>query len=368
MKNPFTPTFGMVPPVLAGRKIILADMSRAFENWPGDPNLSSILIGPRGSGKTALLSCIGERARESGWLVVDTVAVEGMLEDILQQALKTASELAGTPQKKHLTGVKIGQIRGLEWTTDTSSDVNWRMRMETLLEKLKEQDVGLLMTVDEVRADVPEMIRLASTYQLFIREGAKVSLVMAGLPANVDSLISNEDVSFLRRSRQHDLARISDSEISRAFRMTIESEGKRIEEEALSSAVAASGGYPYMMQLVGFSMWEECQDEAVISGIHAERGISLAVKDFKNGVLRSTYRELSKGDRTFLRAILPDREFSRLSDVAGRMGKKTGYASTYKTRMLKAGVIEEGAGQTFSFAIPFFREYFQEQEEVDTKI
>ena len=362
MKNPFTPTFGMVPPVLAGRKKILSDMERAFGNWPGDPNLSSILIGPRGSGKTALLSCIGDEARKAGWLVVDTVAADGMLEDLLQQAYKSSAEVAGTPQKKHLTGVSFGQLPGLEWTTDPTSEANWRMRMETLLEKLGEQNIGLLMTVDEVRADIPEMIRLAAVYQLFIRKGAKVGIVMAGLPANVDSLISNEDVSFLRRSRQHHLFRISDNEISRALRKTIEGEGKKIEEAALRAATEASGGYPYMMQLVGFSIWEECENESVISGIHAERGISMAVQDFKNGVLRSTYRELSKGDRQFLLAMLQDPEYSRLADVARRIGKKTGYASTYKSRLLKAGVIEEGTGQTFSIAIPFFREYLREQD------
>ena len=46
--NPFTPTFGKVPSVAAGRDEILADMQYAFENGSGDPILSTILIGPRG--------------------------------------------------------------------------------------------------------------------------------------------------------------------------------------------------------------------------------------------------------------------------------------------------------------------------------
>ena len=83
-RNPFTPTFGIVPPFMAGRDALLDFMSSAFENGLGDPNLCTLLIGPRGSGKTALLSCIGNEAREQGWAVVDAVAETGMLEDIVQ--------------------------------------------------------------------------------------------------------------------------------------------------------------------------------------------------------------------------------------------------------------------------------------------
>ena len=65
MSNPFTPTFGIVPPYLAGREVFLLEMQRALQDGPGNPNLSTLLIGPRGSGKTALLSCVAEEALQS---------------------------------------------------------------------------------------------------------------------------------------------------------------------------------------------------------------------------------------------------------------------------------------------------------------
>lgn len=82
MRNPFTPTFGKVPPYMAGRQDILDAMSKAFEDGSGNPNLSSILIGPRGSGKTALLACIAAEALEHGWISARVSALPGMLEDI----------------------------------------------------------------------------------------------------------------------------------------------------------------------------------------------------------------------------------------------------------------------------------------------
>ena len=60
-KSPFTPTFRSVPPFLANREHILRDINRGFINGPGDPNLSAIFTGARGTGKTALLSLLSKR-------------------------------------------------------------------------------------------------------------------------------------------------------------------------------------------------------------------------------------------------------------------------------------------------------------------
>lgn len=66
---------------------------------------------------------------------------------------------------------------------DAVEQPNWRMRMSAILEGLNASDVGLLITVDEVRADLDELIQLVSVHQHFIREGRKVALLLAGLPA-----------------------------------------------------------------------------------------------------------------------------------------------------------------------------------------
>lgn len=361
MGNPFTPTFGIVPPVLAGRGKILSDMDRAFDNWPGDPNLCTILIGPRGSGKTAMLSCIGDIALQKGWIVADTSASEGMLEDILQRTLDVTSEYMENKSGKHLTGVDIGNLLGLRWTLDTAGEANWRSRMSELLKRLKEKDIGLLITIDEVRANIEAMIMFAQIYQLLIREGAKLALVMAGLPIHVSELLADDGASFLRRARQQYMGRIPDRDIRNAFRQTVETEGKAIGSEALETAVSASNGFAYMMQLVGYEMWSASGTRETISGSDAVEGVKQAKADFRTGVLNSTYRELSDGDINFLKAMLADEECSSISDIAERMGKSAGYVATYKKRLLQAGVIEEAQRAKVTFAIPMFREFLDEQ-------
>lgn len=359
--NPFTPSFGIVPPYLAGRQDLLNIMKTAFQNGYGDPNLCTILVGPRGSGKTALLSCIGDEAREQGWIVVDVMAESGMLNEVFQHAQLKAASILGNQQKRTLTGVNIGELVGLEWETEQADAPTWRIKMERLLKQMADAEIGLVITVDEVKVNVDEMVRLVSAYQLFVRAGFHVSLVMAGLPAQVSFLMEHRDVSFLRRARQQRLGLVRDSDVAWALRKTIEDAGKHIDAEALELAVKNAQGFPYMIQLVGYYLWQESDEETTIGLKAVERGCKAAQQDFEQGVLERTWFEMSKGDRAFALAMVPDEMGSTLTDVAKRLGRKTNYASTYKKRLLEAGVIGELAGNRFDFELPMMREYVSHQ-------
>ena len=113
MKNPFTPTFGTVPLFMAGRKKTLEEFKKTFIDWKGNPNITSLFIGPRGSGKTAMLSAAGDIARNEGWIVVDVSAYDGMLEDIYMKTLDQAEEILPDQKKTILKEIKIKDI-GLE--------------------------------------------------------------------------------------------------------------------------------------------------------------------------------------------------------------------------------------------------------------
>ncbi len=205
--NPFTPEFGSVPLVMAGRQSIRRELFEAFSQGRGNPNLSSILIGPRGSGKTALLTYLAKEASDEGWVAVHAVAMPGMLEDIYEQTrLACANALGkrGVNAPPQLTSVSLGPV-GVGWTAPPVPSENWRTRMSRLIEILEGVGLGLLITVDEVVASLDEMINLAAVYQLFVREQRRVALVMAGLPNNISALLNDKSGSFLRRAQQHKL-------------------------------------------------------------------------------------------------------------------------------------------------------------------
>lgn len=355
--NPFTPTFGKVPPHLAGREGIIEDMAYAFDNGPGDPNLSTILVGPRGSGKTALLSSIAREASAHGWITASVSATPGMLDDILQRAQEAAGEFVDSGKRPRVREIGIPQIVSLELEKG-EEQVNWRTKMNRFLAELDRNGIGLLISIDEVTVELGEMVQFASVYQHFVREDRRVGLVMAGLPYQVSELITDKRISFLRRSRQRKLGRISNGDVENAFLATVEDAGKGIVPEALDAAVAAAGGFPFMMQLVGYRTWAASRGDTITLE-DAERGIAQAADEFRAGVIETTYGELSKNDRRFCGAMLEDAHASDLSDIARRMGVKSNYAAQYKKRLLLAGVIAERGG-SLAFDIPGFREYLED--------
>lgn len=356
LPNPFTPAFGTIPAILAGRDALLQEIHDALEQGQGNPSLSSILIGARGTGKTVCLSCICDDAEAHGWIAASTSCIPGMLEDLYEQTQRRAKEFLTLPAKTQLTSIGIGPVSA-GWQHTDNERGNWRTRMSNILDELGAQDIGLLMTIDEVSSGVDEMVTLASVYQLFVRERRKVALVMAGLPGNVSALLSNRNVSFLRRAQQYRLAQVSDADVADALRRTVETGGKHIDEKALAACTEAVDGFPYMLQLVGFRSWQSAHDRDLITLEDARYGIAAARQDFEDHVLVPTYLDLSPTDILFVEAMLPDRCESKLVDIAQRMGVASRYASTYRARLQTAGVVESPTRGVVRFCLPGFADY-----------
>jgi hypothetical protein len=103
----------------------------AFRNGPGDPNLTGIFDGARGTGKTALLTLPADAAEERGWIAARVSAVPGTLEDILVQAGKGRSD--------DVSRARISSIGTREAGTlgQEEDGRNWRSRLESLLDALE---------------------------------------------------------------------------------------------------------------------------------------------------------------------------------------------------------------------------------------
>lgn len=362
-RNPFTPAFGTTPAILAGRDELLHEMREALVQGTGDPNLSSILVGPRGTGKTVCLSRIAEDAEACGWIAASSSAIPGLLEDLFEQTLREASHLVDPHGGVRITNVGVGPLSA-GWEYGAERRGNWRTRMGALLDQLAEHGTGLLLTVDEVDASLDELITLASVYQHLVREDRKVALVMAGLPSHVGALLSNRSVSFLRRAQRHTLGRVSDADVADAFRRTMALTSKSLDAEALDACTTATEGFPYMLQLVGFRSWQAAQDKERVGPDDARAGVDNARRDFEEHVLAPSYRELSPMDVSFVNAMLQDKVESRLSDIAQRMGVTSRYASTYRSRLQEAGVVESPARGIVRFCLPGFPAYARHRMEL----
>lgn len=233
--------------------------------------------------------------------------------------------------------------------------------MEDLIEQLEQQGSGLLITVDEIDVGLDEMVQLAAVYQHFVRENRRVSLIMAGLPNSVSDLLNNKTVSFLRRAQSVALGKIADFEIERAPRKTVEEGGRSMAPSALLAATSAIGGFPFLMQLVGYYMWDEHPEAETITVEDVDRAVEIAREEMKSRMFEATYRELSTEDIRFAEAMLQDEAESRISDIGERLQRSTSQVAQYRARLISAGVIGARRRGVVGFDLPFFREFLQEK-------
>lgn len=219
----------------------------------------------------------------------------------------------------------------------------------------------MLFTVDEVDPTLDEMVQLAAFYQHFVREGRKVALLMAGLPHNISSLLNNKTVSFLRRSNRRALNRIPDGEVSAALVRTAQAGNRNVDAAALTAATESIGGFPFMLQLVGYYAWDESPQANTLDSADFARGIAIAQQEMTYRILDATFAELSPGDLRFAAAMLEDEKDSRIADLVERLGRSSSVVAQYRKRLIDAGIIGKRARGIVGFDLPYFRDYLQEK-------
>ena len=78
-RDPFTPAFGVSPPLLVGRDDLIAEFASSLADDRGPSTRARIYTGSRGIGKTVMLNEVERVAREHGWLVISETAYAGFV-------------------------------------------------------------------------------------------------------------------------------------------------------------------------------------------------------------------------------------------------------------------------------------------------
>lgn len=93
--NPFKPTAGATPAVLAGRDDLIELFLESIEDGPGAPGRMSVYTGPSGSGKTALLNALGERLQaDYQWLVIHETGLLITVDEVRPDARANMTRLS----------------------------------------------------------------------------------------------------------------------------------------------------------------------------------------------------------------------------------------------------------------------------------
>ncbi|KFI54213.1 hypothetical protein [Bifidobacterium callitrichos] len=102
--NPFKPTAGVMPPVLIGRESVSMDFREGLEDGPGAPDRLMLITGPRGSGKTVMLTELGLIAKTHHWEVIDETASNGLCDRLISRIAPESGRIAGLTIKPSAMG------------------------------------------------------------------------------------------------------------------------------------------------------------------------------------------------------------------------------------------------------------------------
>ena len=364
MQNPFRPSFGTTPLILAGRADMIAAFGEAIDDGPGAPGRATLYTGARGTGKTVMLNEVGTEAAQRGWIVIHETATEGFVTRLVGQHLPHL--LAAHDPKAKRTKLKGGNlvgVGGLNWDTVDKHviSVGLRNQLEQLCKLLRAKRTGLLITLDEIHhRQVDELRDFFTTLQHLIREDHEIAFAAAGLPSEVSDLLNDSVLTFLRRAERQVLGAVGYGEVERTMRETVESSGRTIDPRALTLAAKATGGYPFLIQLVGYQIWRRSPQVTEIGTTDVEQGVTDALRRMGSQVHEPALAELSAIDRTYLIAMAQDEGPSSTGDIADRLGVTASYAGVYRRRLLDAQMIESHGYGRVTFALPYMREFIRE--------
>ena len=347
-RNPFCPTFGASPPVIAGRDDILDAIGDAFATGPTHPDYTTLFLGVRGAGKTVMLNAVEDLARARGWLAVsDDASHAGILGRLSRAAARLLDELEADPGRRIRSLTAAGFGVEFEPAASTGKAApgaaeDLRSVLSALGDALADKDTGLIITLDELLgADIDEIRQFGSVMQhVCRREQRPIAFVGAALPQFQDVLESDNAATFMQRCSRYDIDRLDLDATRLAIAKPIEDRGASIQPAALDRAVTATSGYAFMVQLVGFHSWDAASEPpSEITADNVAVGIDKAQKRIGRLVLAPMWKELSDMDRRFLFAMAQDDGESRLADIAARLDVGTNYAGVYRRRLISAGMI-----------------------------
>lgn len=361
MRNVFEPSFGNRPDCIVGRDEILAEVDRSLGARPGSRDRAVLITGQRGMGKTALLLEIESRAKQAGFVTSRAAANEHMLDSLIERLQVNGRSIVD--DKKHVRGLSAGAFGfsfGLTFSDEVRDNYGFQTKLALLCDRLSECEKGVLLLVDEVHATSPEMRVLADAYQQLVGDGKNIAICMAGLPSSISDVLNDKVLTFLNRAKKLHLGKLLLRPIRQYYSKTFAEAGLAFEHGVLERAVTATDGFPYLLQLIGYYLVEDADENAPIDDALLDRVLADARDDMADNVFRPTLAELSAKDVAFLKALasVSDEEgIGRVGAVANRLGRDNGYIQVYRKRLISAGVIVSPRDGELEFTVPRLREY-----------
>lgn len=363
-----------MPPILVGRQNIIDDFQEALVNGAGAPGRLMLIMGQRGYGKTVMLTELRRLAEDAGWITLSETASEGLTARLVQ-ALNPKGwrvESATVSPSIGIPGVASASLGNASIAFDDTAALTLRNAVnETLESRRVKRGKGILFAIDETQAaSHDDMVAIATAVQHVIADQdlsplpdsqkKGVAFAFAGLPSLVDELVNHKVLTFLRRSLKRELGDVPLPDVRGAYELSFAESGKQLDSALALECAELTEGYPYMIQLVGYYVWQSAERDGrrVVEPRDVERGFEDALMAFGDAVCAPAFDALSPAARKFVCAMAADDPApSKVADIADRLGKSRSWANKYREVLIAEKVIVPDDLGYVKFAIPHMARY-----------
>ena len=257
--NPFNPGSGGSPPYLAGReneqgrlRQILAEMSAGRP-----PAADMVMYGPRGMGKTVLLSWLENETKKAS-TKDNPIRTSWTTPNKLTSPADMWSYLLSQDWKKRLKPDELTAGLGALSATWESKGAANQVLENTLVNECKKSPLVFLM--DEAHTMDAGLCNGLLNLSQEIRREAPFLLVLAGTPG-LRHFLSTVNASFVERSNKIGIGRLDAQATADAIVKPLNEHGIEIDDSTLAPVVEDSQHYPYFIQLLGESLWDLAKEK-----------------------------------------------------------------------------------------------------------
>ena len=336
--NPYTLSFGKLPPQIVSRYYEIENIISAFNSTPAS-NQVFLLTGVRGSGKTVMMTSIAHKIKQdTDWIVVNLSPEYDLLESL-------AAELGEKKELKKifkierlsvsLAGIKI-DVSGSSPITDA------KIAVTKMLNIVKKKNKKVLITIDEVYNN-ESLKKFASVFQIFLREELPIYLIMTGLYDNIRSLQNEKSLTFLYRASRIEMSPLSLRSIADNYKKTFS-----LDTESAKEMSAITGGYPYAFQLLGYLTW--------IAAGNYNSVIEEYRRYLEDYVYEKIYMEMSERDR-FIALGIARSETGNVDEIKKILDIKQNEWNPYRKRLIDKGIILVPERGHVRFTLPYFSDF-----------
>ena len=327
------------------------------------------IVGPRGVGKTALLTWTGREARP---LEVDRENLawlpSGQAKDELSNFLSKMADIPGFDRKQvsDQEYQLIKEARNWEHGQPLIGDFEGILAL-----RLRFRPLMLLM--DEVmHYNVEVLGKMLHHSQVLIDEGWPLAVVLAGIPT-LDAHLEKMDAGFVYRTKDIYINLLDPAATRAAVSRPFTDRDVSVTDDALELMVSWTDNYSYFTQVVGREVWDAKEkDSCAEIDVALVQSVEQKVWEQRMGIYSSIYRRMfkvlsPKQARKVVAAIEAAPEPLTPEELCACMAADIDLDAqdareTYN-QLLHAGLIWADGDARVHATLPSFFDYFNEENE-----